>query len=419
MTALGPATKTCHACGDGHLVPFLDLGLQPMAGWFPLPSEALPDAAWPLRPAVCPACWLVQLADPGPAEAEIPGAPPPTGSASMAAHARAFVADLRARAMLRDRTRVVEVASHGGYLQPYFAEDGVATTVLEAEPARAERIRGSRGAVIETSLEAVSSGETLLARGQFDLFVDHYLLAHLDAPEAALAGITRLLTAEGTAVLEFDHLLPTIEGLQFDAFRHGHRSYLSLTWLAAAAQRHGLSVTDVAEQSVYGGALRVYLRHAARRDERSASAEKVLAAERAAGLAGLETYHAFSAGVVARRASTVAALAALADGGRPMMGYGAPARAVTLLNYYGLGAALMPVTADASRAKQGRCIPGVRTPIVGLAELRVRRPSDLLILVWDLAPEVIRQIEAAGAWGARYWVPIPGLVPAVAEVAGG
>ena len=412
MLALVPATTPCHSCADGQVVPFLDLGPQPVAGWFPEPGEATPDATWPLRPAVCTSCWLVQLADPGPAEAEVPGAPPPTASSSMAAHARAFVADIRARGLLHVRPRVVEVASHAGYLQPFFAEDGVATSVLEGDLARAERLRRSGGSVIEASLETIASLPSALASGEVDLFVDHYLLAHLAAPEAALAGIAHVLAADGTAVLEFDHLLPTIQGLQFDAFRHGHRSYLTLSWLSGAALRHGLFVTDVAEQSVYGGALRVYMRRGPGRARPSASVARVLAQERAAGLLGLAAYGAFATAVAAVRTTTVAALRAWAAEGRLVLGYGAPARAVTLLNYYGLDPSILPLTADASPAKQGRCIPGVRIPIVAPVELRHRRPSDLLVLTWDIAPEVVRQIESAGPWGARYWVPIPRLGPA-------
>ncbi len=414
-----PATRDCHSCADGRLVPFLDLGAQPMAGWFPTADDARPDATWPLRPAVCSTCWLVQLADAGPAEFDLPGARPPTASASMAAHGRAFVADLKARRLVDGQITVLEVASHAGYLQPYFAERGVATVVLEADPTRAARIRASGNGVVETALEDHASGGGPVASGSADLIVDHYLLAHLEAPDAALDGIARLLAPEGTAVLEFDHVLPTLIGLQFDAFRHGHRSYLSLTWLAAAAWRHGLAVTDASEQPVYGGALRAYLRRGGRHEAPSAAVERVLRAEQAAGLGGLEAYGTFAAAVIAARAATVPALRAMAREGRPMMGYGAPARAVTLLNYYGLDTAVLPVTADASPAKQGRCMPGVRTPIVPPDDLRARRPSDLLVLVWDLAPEVVRQIESGGSWGTRYWVPIPALAPAARAAADG
>ena len=227
------------------------------------------------------------------------------------------------------------------------------------------------------------------APGSVDLVVDHYLLAHLEDPDAALAGIARLLAPGGIAVLEFDHLLPTIQGRQFDAFRHGHRTYLSLTWLERAVRRHDLRVTDVAEQPVYGGALRAFLRPAGGREPApTGSVRRVLAAERAAGLDSLDAYRSFAGAVETARSAARVALAGSAAAGRPMLGYGAPARGVTLLNYWGLDGTTLPLTADASPAKQGRAVPGVRVPIVSPGELAVRRPSDVLVLVWDLATEV-------------------------------
>lgn len=381
-----------------------------MAGWFPPLAEPLPDATWPLRPAVCAACWLVQVADPGPDEYDLPGAPAPTSSVSMAAHARALVADLVTRVPVRADTVVLEVASHAGYLQPFFAEAGVVTTVVESQPARAERVRADGGTVIEAPLARLGVDPVGPAPGSVDLVVDHYLLAHLEDPDAALAGIARLLAPGGIAVLEFDHLLPTIQGRQFDAFRHGHRTYLSLTWLERAVRRHDLRVTDVAEQPVYGGALRAFLRPAGGREPApTGSVRRVLAAERAAGLDSLDAYRSFAGAVETARSAARVALAGSAAAGRPMLGYGAPARGVTLLNYWGLDGTTLPLTADASPAKQGRAVPGVRVPIVSPGELAVRRPSDVLVLVWDLATEVIRQIEAGGGWGARYWLPIPSL----------
>ncbi|MFI5100309.1 MAG: class I SAM-dependent methyltransferase [Actinomycetes bacterium] len=196
---LEPASSGCCSCSGGPLVPFLDLGPQPMAGWFPRASDAPPDATWPLRPAVCASCWLVQLADQGPDEFNLAGAPLPTSSTSMQAHARTLVANLIRSESVQAGSRVIEVASHGGYLQPYFADRGVVTTTLEDQPARAERVRATGGAAIDGSLEELGRAPTPLSAHSVDLFVDHYLLSHLRRPEAALEGIAWLLTDDPRA----------------------------------------------------------------------------------------------------------------------------------------------------------------------------------------------------------------------------
>jgi len=351
----------------------------------------------------------VQLADDSPDEFEVPDAPLPTASRTMAAHARGFVSALAQAGLARPGANIVEVASHGGHLRPFFAEAGLGTTVLEPSPIHAGRLRREGARVIEVSLQSAGEADAVAALGPVDLLVDHYLLAHLRDPDAALTAAARLLAEDGRFVLEFDHLLPTVTGLQVDAFRHGHRSYMSLTWLAGALRRHDLTAVAAEPQPVYGGALRVTARRSAAGGDPEASVAEVLGAEAAARLGRLETYHDFAAGVRASRAATRRALHERAAAGGRVAAYGAPARAVTLLNYYGLGQPLLAFTADASPAKQGRAIPGVRLPIVTPADLHDARPDDVLILTWDIAEEVVQQLEGAGSWGARYLVPIPRL----------
>lgn len=381
-----------------------------MAGWFPSPEDLGPDPVWPLRPSVCRSCWLVQLPDPSPPESDSLAAPVGV-SPTLREHARAFVGDLVERGAVGQDARVVEVASHATHLRPAFQERGLVTTVIEAAPAIAAGIRTAGGRVVEAALDG-PPGTDDQPDGSVDCFVDHYLLAHLERPGAALGRVARMLRSDAWAVIEFDHLLPTITGRQVDAFRHGHRSYLSLGWLAGAAADVGLVVVDAVEQPVYGGALRVFLRPAGRRRAAARPAvARILAAEGAAGLRRVDAYQDFAAAAEIARAATVEALRQRAAAGAPMLGYGAPARAVTLLNYYGLDPAVLPATADLSPVKQGRRIPGVGVPIVSVEELRRRQPANVLILVWDLAAEVVQQLAAGGRWSARYWVPIPELRP--------
>lgn len=397
----------CRSCGQ-PTVSFLDLGLQPQAGWFPAADDPRPDPAWPLVAAVCTACWLVQLSGNGPDEYEVAGAPVPTSSATMSAHARALVAWLVERHWARPGAATVEVASHGGYLQPFFRERGVDTLAVGPTAGQAQSLRLAGGRVLESTLAGAAERA---GAGSTDLIVDHYLFAHLSDPDAAMAGVARLLAPTGVAVLEYDDWTATMAGRQFDAIRHGHRSYLSLTWLVPAAARHGLRVVEAIPQPVYGGAMRVVLRPEGGGGRAvGASVALQLAAEQAAGVADLGAYRRFGRAVRGARRSTREALLAHARAGRPTVAYGAPARAVTLLNYFGLGPAELTFTVDQAPIKQGRFVPGVRLPIAPPERLLEVRPRQVLILAWDLAPEITQQLAAVRAWGGRFLVPIPRLV---------
>ena len=89
-----------------------------------------------------------------------------------------------------------------------------------------------------------------------------------------------------------------------------------------------------------------------------------------------------------------------------MAGYGAPSKAAILLGVSGVGRDLLPYTVDVSPAKRGLAIPGDRIPIEAVDVLRERRPETVLILTWDIADEVVTQLETAG-WGAQYVIPLP------------
>jgi SAM-dependent methyltransferase len=292
---------------------------------------------------------------------------------------------------------------------------GLETALAEAHPQHATRAESQGGKVVRTTLARLAEDAGQAAA--WDLIVDHYLLAHVRRPAAMLANVARLLAPGGTAVLEFDHLLPTLQGRQVDAIRHGHRSYLSLTWLSNAASESGLAVTDLLRLPVYGGSLRVFMRHANglsavpvnAANAPAAAVARVLADEREAGLATDTAYLAFADDVRRVRDVAVRYLRSRRDNGVRVLAYGAPARATTLLNWYRIGPELIAFTADASPAKQGRLIPGVCVPIRAPADLVEARPNEILILAWDIALEVMGFLLDLGVEQetTRFVVPVP------------
>ena len=409
-TALVP----CRACGAPTTF-VLDLGNQPQAGLYPAPSDANHVPVFPLTLVLCSRCGLAQLDGDGPDEVDDPAAPPPTSSATIAAHARAMVSELVARGLASRDRRVLELASHRGYLRPFFAERGIETTVLAVDATEARRLSADGALVLVVAGfggGAVADAGTADhgARG-FDLIVDHYLLSHLDRPRAALATLSGMLEPDGMLVLETDHLLSIVEGCQFDAIRHGHRSYLSLSWLRRELEAVDLHVVDARIEPVYGGALRVW----ARRVKRGAVGDTVdqvatiAAREEAAGIATAVGLARFATNVDRVRTAVRTYLEDSRAGGRRVVGYGAPARAVTFLNAAGIGPDLLSVTADRASSKQGRVVPGVGLPIVAPDELRGHLPADVLVLAWDLADEIRAGIPWVEEGGGRWLVAVPEL----------
>jgi hypothetical protein len=220
----------------------------------------------------------------------------------------------------------------------------------------------------------------------------------------AIRRLARLLAPGGILVLEFDYLLATVQGGQWDAIRHGHQSYLALGWVSRELRDAGLDVVDAVAQPVYGGALRIYAQAGA---EAGHAVVGLLARETAAGIDRPEGLAPLGDAVARGRRDVVGHLEAARAANRLVVGYGAPARSVTFLNALGIGTDLLPYVVDRAAAKQGRLIPGVHVPIRSPDVLTDPVPDEILILTWDLAREVRSSLALPVLAGTRFSVAMP------------
>lgn len=401
------ATRSCRSCRATGMITVVDLGLQPPAERFVDASDlAEPDVRLPLRILVCPACWLVQLdGDPVPSEDE-PGGIAFSISSTMREHMRSFAEDALGRAAPTPLT-IFEVASHGNRLNETFRSLGARTTLLEAVPDFARAAREAGVPTVEERLTPATA-DLLIGRGRrADLFIDAFYLAHDPRPAEYLAGVERLLAADGIAAFEFDHLLPVILDRQYDGFRHGHASYLSLSAFRRMLARVDLKAVDAVRTTVYGGSLRVFVAHAEASTRASDAVARILSAEDRAGLDGPEAYEAFADLVEEARLGLRTFLDDRRREGSVVAGYGAPSRGNTLLNSSGVGNADLAFVVDRAPSKQGRYLPGSRIQIFAPAKIDEVRPDYLLILTWDLREEIIGQMSHVRSWGCRFVVPVP------------
>jgi len=210
--------------------------------------------------------------------------------------------------------------------------------------------------------------------------------------------------------MEFPHLLRLMDEGQFDTIYHEHFSYFSFTTVRKVFAAHGLTLFDVEELPTHGGSLRIFARHAA--DESRPMEPRVaalLGREQDAGLGRLDTYGEFASRVQVVKRDLVRFLLDANEAGKQVVGYGAPAKGNTLLNYCGVRGDLLAYTVDRSPHKQGRYLPGTRIPIYTPECIAETRPDYVLILPWNLRDEVTRQMAHVREWGGRFVVAVPQL----------
>jgi hypothetical protein len=405
----------CRSCGATDLDLVVDLGDQPPAERFIPASElSTPDRRLPLRIRVCRTCWLVQLEGDPVASADEPAGLAFSISTTMRNHVEGLVADAIQRLGGRRNARVLELASHGNRLHDFFAAGGLRSELVEPIAVHAASARDAGVPVIEGHLTPDLARRLVADGGPADLVVDAFHLAHEADPGEWANGVRAVLAPTGVAIVEFDHLRPIVDETQYDGFRHGHASYLSLTAFSDLLRRAGLTAVDARPTPAYGGSLRVVVAHEGARSAGADAGSQGLArvsamldAERTAGLADVATYRRFADRVEAAREGLRTFFESASAEGRAVAGYGAPSRGNTLLNSSGIGTAELPFVVDRAVSKHGQYLPGSRIPIRPPAALDELRPAYVLILAWDLADEIVSQLPAVRSWGGRFVVPLP------------
>jgi 2-polyprenyl-3-methyl-5-hydroxy-6-metoxy-1,4-benzoquinol methylase len=400
----------CRCCGAPVTGTFADLGMSPLANSYVDPKRAAGmEPFYPLHALVCSDCRLVQLA-----EFESPQAIFSSylyfSSVSEAwlAHAATYAERMTERFGLGPDTPVVEVASNDGYLLQYFARRGI--PVLGVDPAANVALSAiERGIPTEIAFFGAATAQRVReSHPRPVLMAANNVLAHVPDMHDFVEGFRILLAPGGVATFEFPHLLQLMEKNEFDTIYHEHFSYISLLVAERVMAAHGLVVFDVEELPTHGGSLRLFVRHAEDVSKpETAAVERVRAAERMAGLDGAEAYRRFSARVVEVKCALLDFLVSAHRAGRKVVGYGAPAKGNTLLNYCGVGTDLLPFTVDRSPHKQGLLLPGTRIPIREPAAILEEKPDFVLILPWNLKDEIAAQMACIREWGGRFVVPVP------------
>lgn len=406
------AAARCRSCNAALEEIFVDLGMSPLANAYIDPASALRmEPFYPLRVFVCGKCFLVQLQDFESPEAIFSDyAYFSSYSTTWLEHARRYAGEMIARFGLTNQSLVMEAASNDGYLLQYFREAGI--PVLGIEPARNVAEAAVHKGIPTQALFFGQETAVQLVREGFstDLFAGNNVYAHVPNLHSFTEGIRIVMKPHGAVTLEFPHVLELIRNNQFDTVYHEHFSYFSLLAAERVFACHQLAVYDVEELTTHGGSLRIFGKHAG--DETKLVTDRVAAMrsrEEEAGLNRMQTYRSFRTRVGDIKCALLEFLITCRREAKTIVGYGAPAKGNTLLNYCGIGPELLPYTVDRSPHKQGKLLPGSRIPISEPVRIFETRPDYVLILPWNLRDEIATQLSGIREWGGRFVVPIPTL----------
>ena len=400
----------CRFCNKPLTHLFLSLGSFPLSNSF-LTKEQLyqREVFYPLEVFVCDSCFLVQLQ-----EYETPEnifsdyAYFSSYSDTWLKHAKTYSEDMIRLFRFDRNSFVVEIASNDGYLLQYFSERGI--PVLGIEPARnVAEVARKKGIPTETLFFGTETAKQLASEGKrADLLLGNNVLAHVPNLNDFVMGLKILLNPHGAITMEFPHLMRLMEETQFDTIYHEHFSYFSFLTVERIFHTHGLALFDVEELPTHGGSLRIYARHT--EDTTQPITERVSRLrqkEMKAGFGDIHHYLDFQEKVKTIKQDILKFLIRTKEEGKRVVGYGAPAKGNTLLNYCGIRSDFIDYTVDRNPYKQGRFLPGSHIPIKEPNKVKETKPDYLFILPWNLKDEIMEQMAFIRQWGGKFVIPIP------------
>ena len=390
----------------------VDLGKTPLANSF-LSEKMLNEKEefFPLKVLVCKKCYLVQLK-----EVETPQniftnyAYFSSYSKSFLDHAKNYVNMSIDRFHIDKNNFVVEIASNDGYLLQFFKEKNI--PLLGIEPAKnIAKIAEKKGINTVNEFFGKELSEELIKKyKKADLLICNNVIAHVPKINDFVNGLKILTSENGVITIEFPHLMELVDHNQWDTIYHEHFSYFSFFVMQKILEKNRLKIFDVEKIATHGGSLRVFCTHSENKKiEIKDSVNNLLKLEREKGMMEIPYYQNFSKKVIGSINQFTDFCNQMKKEGKIIVGYGAPAKANTLLNCCGVNQDTIEYVVDLSPHKQGLYLPGSHIHIKSPEEIKKLKPDFVIIFPWNLKEEIMKQIQFIRNWGGKFVIPIPKL----------
>ncbi|MBU0769435.1 MAG: class I SAM-dependent methyltransferase [Proteobacteria bacterium] len=399
--------KKCLIC-EKSIGPFISFGKMPIANGFLTEKRFPSEYFFDLQVAFCENCKMVQLVEQPAREqmfnenyAFFSGT-----STAMAIHFKEFAEHVMADYLPPDNTFVVEVGSNDGIMLQHFKEKNIRHLGVEPSANVAEVAIKKGINTISDFFDEKLAHEIVKKYGQANAFLGANVMCHIPYLHSVIEGIKILLKDEGIAMFEDPYMGDVIETTSYDQFYDEHVFLFSVLSISYLFGQHGMEVIDVEPQWSHGGSMRYVI---ARKGTRPVSnnVHQQLEKEKALGLDKPLVYERFKRNCEDSRDALNSLLKEIKKEGKRVVGYAATSKSTTILNYCGIGPALIEFISDTTPIKQGKFSPGAHIPVRPYEEFVVKYPDYALLFAYNHAKEIMAKEQKFMACGGKWIVYVP------------
>lgn len=400
---------SCRVCKVNDLNLILDLGATPPANSFLTKKQLTEEEPFfPLKVNFCSQCGQLQLSHSVSPELLFKSYLYVSSTSSVfIKHFEEYAKQVFDDYKLDSKSLVVDLGSNDGILLKPFKALG--TKVLGVDPAE-EIAQQATIEGIETIPEFFNAevATVLLQKyGSAAVISGNNVFAHVPGIDELLEGVNILLDKEGVFIVEFPYLIDFIQKNLFDLVYHEHVSYFSVRPLVKLFARFNMQIIDAKKVSSHGGSIRVFVKKSISKRAIKPSVKKFIKEEESMGLNDIETYHSFAQRIEKNKNDLKDLLVQLKLNKKSIVGYGAPAKGNTLLNYFGIDNSIVDYIIDDSPLKQGLYTPGTHIPVVSSEVLKRELPNYIFILAWNFADPIIEKYSWVREKGVKFIIPVP------------
>lgn len=410
MSSIAPhkVIDCCRSCGSSDVETVVEFGTAPIADNLRDPFDRSEEYSAPLTLGQCQSCGLTQILETVEPAILFGSSYPYYSSVSQALvdHFSASARQIIKEQDLGAQDLVLEVASNDGYMLQTFHDAGI--QVLGVDPASGPaKVAQSKGIDTLNTFFTEHLAEQLVADGKrARVILANNVLAHVADTVGTVRGMANVLADDGLIVAEFPYLKDLLDHREFDTIYHQHLLYFSVTSAKRLFEGQGLVLNDVERIASHGGSLRVRVSKTGGMTQRTMD---LLTMEAAIGLDKAAYFETFKSEIAGMKQQTRATIDRLKGEGKTIIGYGAAAKATTLLHFFGLTKDDIGAIVDKSAWKQGLQMPVTGIPIHDPVLLQSQKPDVVLILAWNFAREIIAENKAFLEAGGTFMVPVPEL----------